>query len=72
MHGREGKLTGVPVLGTSTAGARSWARERGTHEGGDGHRAGPEGVQGMPPLRAPKVRRAPVYLSYIQIHIRYR
>jgi hypothetical protein len=35
-------------------------------------RAGPEGGQGMPPLRAPKVRRAPVYLSYIQIHIRYR
>jgi hypothetical protein len=33
-------------------------------------RAGPEGVQSMPPLRAPKVRRAPVYLSYIQIHIR--
>jgi hypothetical protein len=31
-------------------------------------RPGPEGVR---PLRAPKVRRALVYPSYIQIHIRY-
>jgi hypothetical protein len=32
-------------------------------------RAGPEGMR---PLRAPKVYRAPVYSVYIQIYIRYR
>jgi hypothetical protein len=35
-------------------------------------RAGPEGMQGMRPLRAPKISRAPVCPNYVQIHICYR